>query len=175
MAEERDYKKEFYEYGESLGIKTNDLQRLMMLAKNHISEPPRIPKRILTEEEVKERFTHYLTVGQLKKDIERYGIPDEANVMVQRVEDVYYNTHGWGVLLKKGEHYHNMLSMNENMREEIARRERGEEPEYPRIEDPNKYICEDEKFLSEMSEQYHPAWCVVGYKDKDFLFLDLHY
>lgn len=172
---EKDYKKEFYEYGESLGIKIEDLQRLMMILKSHLSESPRLPKRILTEKEIKEEYGYYLTVGQLKKDIETYGISDDAHVMVQRVEDVYYNTHGWGVLLKKGEHYHNVLRMNENMREEIARRERGEEPEYPRIENPSNYICEDEKLLDEISEQYHPAWCVVGYKDKDFLFLDLHY
>lgn len=175
MAEEKDYKKEFYEYGESLGIKINDLQRLMMIAKNHFSESPKLPKRILTEKEIKEGYSYYLTVGQLKKDIEKYGISDDANVMVQRVEDVYYNTHGWGVLLKKGEHYYNALEHNKKMREEIARRERGEEPEYPGIEDPSKHICEDEKILDEISEQYHPAWCVVGYGDKDFLFLDLHY
>jgi hypothetical protein len=32
------YKEEFYEYGESLGIKVNDLQRLMMLAKLSIDK-----------------------------------------------------------------------------------------------------------------------------------------
>lgn len=144
---------------------------------NYKKEPIKsgVPRRILTEQEVKEKFKHYLTVGDLKKSIEGYNIPDEAKVVVQRIEDVYYNKHGWGSMLKEGEHYHNTIQMNENMREEIARRERGEESEYPEIENPNEYICEDEEILKELKDQYHPAWCVAGYKDKDFLFIDLHY
>lgn len=135
----------------------------------------RLPKRILTEKEVKEKFEHHLTVGDLKKSIELYNIPDEAKVVIQRIEDVYFKRHGWGVMLKEGEHYHNTIQMNKNMREEIARRERGEEPDYSKIEDPNQFILEDENILRELKEQYIPAWCVVGYEDKDFLFIDLHY
>jgi hypothetical protein len=135
----------------------------------------RVPRRILTEKEVKEKFKHYLTVGDLKKSIEDYNIPDESKVVVQRIEDVYYNKHGWGSMLKEGEQYCNATHMNENMREEIARRERGEEPHYPGIENPSEYICEDENILKELKDQYHPAWCVAGYEDKDFLFIDLHY
>jgi len=135
----------------------------------------RVPERILTEEEVTEKYTHYLTVGGLKKSIERYNIPDEAKVVVQRVEDSYYKKGSWGVMLKEGEHYNNAISFNKEMKEEIARRERGEEPEYDKIEDPSKYICEDEDKLKELKDQYTPAWCVVGYKDTNFLFLDLHY
>lgn len=145
------------------------------IVKNFKSKKVKSKNRILTEKEVTEKFTQHLTVGNLKKSIERYKIPDEAKVVVQRIEDVYYEKHGWGVMLKEGEHYHNKISFNEKMKEEIVRRERGEEPEYEKIKDPNKYICEDEEVLKELKDQYHPAWCVVGYEDKDFLFLDLHY
>jgi hypothetical protein len=149
-------------------------ETIIEIVKNFDNKKSRVPKRILTEEEVKEKFTHYLTVGGLKKSIERLNLTDEAKVVIQRVEDVYYNKHGWGVMLKEGEHYHNAIHMNKNMKEEIARRERGEEPEYPKMDDPIKYIFEDE-VLKELKEQYNPAWGVVEYKDKDFLFIDLHY
>jgi hypothetical protein len=135
----------------------------------------RVPDEILTEEEVKEDFKYYLTVGRLKEMIEEYKIPDEANVLTQRVEDVYYKKHGWGVILKEGDHYHSVISMNEKMIDEIARRERGEEPYYPQIKDPNDYIRENKKHLNEMKEQYTPVFCVAGYKDSGFLFLNLHY
>lgn len=144
------------------------------VVKEYSRKKSRVPKRILTEEEAKS-YRHNLTVGGLKKSIEDYGIPDEAKVVIQRIEDVYYDRHGWGVMLKEGEQYHNAIQMNESMKEEISRRERGEEPEYPGIDDPTEYICEDEDFLKNLKDQYHPAWCVAGYKDRDFLFIDLHY
>jgi hypothetical protein len=37
----------------------------------------------------------YLTVGELKKFIAEYKIPDDANVYYQRIEDVYFNKYGW--------------------------------------------------------------------------------
>lgn len=131
----------------------------------------------LTKEEILEYPTkyHYCTVGDLKKHIEKYNIPDTAPVLVQRIEDVYYEKHGWSSYLKEGEMFHNTVNMNENMKEEIARRERGEKPKYS-MDDPSKYIVEDEDFLSEMKDQYSPVWCAVFYKDdENILFLDLHY
>jgi len=44
------------------------------------------------------------------------------------------------------------------------------------MKDPSKFIGpEDEETLNALKEQYHPAWCVVGYKDEEHLFIDLHY
>ena len=193
-------KVKFYEYGQSLGIKINDLQRLMVLAKSSDVElEPIVPPTIISKEELKEKYEHGLTVGGLKKALEKCNLPDDGKVMIQRIEDRYYNgndisgfrgcddtedgiyppgsrTSGWGVYLKEGESYHSSISFNKKMREEVARRERGEEPEYDKMEDPLKFMCpEDEKTLNELKEQYTPAWCVVGYKDEEHLFIDLHY
>lgn len=57
----------------------------------------------MTSKEAKERFGvkgHYLTVGQLKKELDRY--PDDALVVSQRVEDKYYDTpnNGWTTIQK---------------------------------------------------------------------------
>lgn len=49
------------------------------------------------------KYDDYLTVGKLKDFLNRYNLPDDANVVIQRVEDVYYEKHGWGVYLKKSE------------------------------------------------------------------------
>lgn len=54
----------------------------------------------MTPQEFKERYTkhHYLTVGKLKEYLAHY--PDDALVVAQRVEDVYYEKHGWQTLKK---------------------------------------------------------------------------
>jgi hypothetical protein len=197
--EEKDYKKEFYEYGESLGIKINDLQRLMVLAKSaDVELSPTVPHNIISKEELKDRYLHNLTVGRLKEVLAETNLPDDGKVMIQRIEDRYFNgndisghggckesedgkfppgsrSNGWGIYLKEGYDFYSTTKMNKNMREEIARRERGEEPEYPKIEDPTKYIFEDEDTLSSLREQYYPAWGICGYSDEDHLFIDLHY
>lgn len=38
-------------------------------------------------------YTNHLTVGQLRKAME--GLPDDAPVVYQRIEDVYFEKHGW--------------------------------------------------------------------------------
>jgi hypothetical protein len=50
----------------------------------------------MTPKEFKEKYKHYLTVGKLKEYLEDY--PDDALVVSQRVEDVYYEKHGWETL-----------------------------------------------------------------------------
>ena len=54
----------------------------------------------LSKEEI-QNYEHTLTVGKLKEFIEEYNLPDDAKVLIQRVEDKYYES-GWGVHLKAG-------------------------------------------------------------------------
>lgn len=154
-------------------------------------------KNRLTKEQLLSYAQHgYCTVGDLKKFIEKNNIPDDALVLIQRVEDRYYDgvdisgmsgcetspdgkfpsgskSTGWGVYLKKGDQFYWQEAMNQNMKEEMERIKNGEEREYPGIEDPSKFI---ESPGEEFMEQYHPAWSPVFYKDDpDFLFIDLHY
>lgn len=138
----------------------------------------------------------YLTVGDLKRFIQKYNIPDHAPVLVERVEDKYYEgidvsgisgynesedgrfpegskSEGWGVYLKEGDSYRYTQTMNARMREEISRRKNGEHEKYPEIKDPSEYIVELDDSLK---NQYHPVWGPVFYSnDPDVLFLDLHY
>jgi hypothetical protein len=57
----------------------------------------------ITKEELK-KYNYYLTVGDLKKFLDKHNLPDNSPVLIQRVEDVYYEEHRWGVYLKEGEH-----------------------------------------------------------------------
>jgi hypothetical protein len=138
----------------------------------------------------------YCTVGDLKKFIEKHGIPDDSVILIQRIEDRYYEgvdisglsgcetsedgiyppgskSEGWGVYLKEGEQYYWQKETNRRMQQEIERRERGEDPEYPGIPNPSSFIVPlDETFM----DQYHPAWSPIFYPDDpDTLFIDLHY
>lgn len=127
----------------------------------------------ISKKELLTRYRDFMTVGSLKKFIEEHKVPDNARVMIQRVEDVYYEKHGWGVLLKEGECWWNCKIFNDKMKKEIKlRKSKKHKTQYSKIKDPKKYIAQ---LTDDMKEQYHPAWSCVGYKDKDFLFIDLHY
>ena len=58
----------------------------------------------ITKNELVNRYEHFLTVGDLKAFLNKHNLPDNAKVVVQRVEDVYYEKHNWGVYLKESEH-----------------------------------------------------------------------
>ncbi len=49
---------------------------------------------------------HYVTVGQLKKATE--SVPDTTPVLYQRIEDVYFQNHGWATYEMESEHLDNM-------------------------------------------------------------------
>lgn len=58
----------------------------------------------ITKDELKRRYDHFLTVRDLKEFLNRHDLPDDSKVLIQRVEDVYYEKYNWPVYLKEGEH-----------------------------------------------------------------------
>ena len=129
--------------------------------------------RILSKEKLLSyRESHYLTVGRLLEFIKDNNIPDDAIVVSQRVEDIYFETHNWGVYRKEGYHTHWMRDINKKIEDGIF----DDKEEFPLItEEMKKKFSEED--INNASEQYHPVWCPVLYKDdkNDILFLDLHY
>ena len=102
----------------------------------------------LTKEEVKSYHRELqLTVGDLKRVIEKYNLHDDVIVMVERVSDVYYEENGWGVYVLP-----NRFGMT-----------------------PTEDMSEEDSF--NLLEQYHPAYgCRINDEDKDdFLFIDMFY
>lgn len=60
--------------------------------------------REILKKELIDKSNHHLTVGDLKKFLNKHNLPDNAVVLIQRVEDIYYEKHQWGVYLKEGEY-----------------------------------------------------------------------
>ena len=99
-----------------------------------------------------------MTVGWLKKFIEENNIPDDAQIFVERVEDIYYEKHGWSKtsVFKENDIYYDMKQYKEtcyNMQE----------------------VNMTDEELESFKTQYHSIWCPVKYKDDNRLYLDLHY
>lgn len=45
--------------------------------------------------------TFKLTVGELKQHIKEHNLPDDAIVLVERVEDIYFTKHNWKTIKKE--------------------------------------------------------------------------
>lgn len=129
-----------------------------------------VPEKILTPEEVRNGYELYLTVGKLLEFIEKHDLPKDAKVVFQRIEDRYFEKHGWGVVLKEGFHYHSQVKRNKD----IDNGEFDDPEEYPLLKGKRPEKFPEDK-LDELKEQYIPIWCPVKYEDDDNLYLDAHY
>jgi len=125
----------------------------------------------ITKEELLNEYNDYLTVGDIKNFLLKHKLPDDAKVVIQRVEDKYYDDHNWGVYLKKGYHTSTDIEWNENINGKFL-----DEEKYPKLKNKklSEYTTEE---LKETMEQYTPAFQCAKYKDddNDVLFINLHY
>lgn len=121
---------------------------------------------------MKYRDGHYLTVGRLKEFLEEHReLSDDAIVVVERVEDVYYEKHGWTSYMEKGDAWY----YNQRWNDDIDSGKYLDKDQYPNIKESDLVKFTDEQ-MEESKTQYHPIWCCVKRKDDDeILFLDLHY
>lgn len=137
------------------------------------------------------RKTGYLTVGALKSFIEKNNIPDDALVLIERVEDKYFNgidisgmnsgngvlpegskTKGWGVYTKESYWYFVANEHNKKIESGVYL----DKEQYPDIEEGSAFLKPySEEELNDSKTQYHPAWCCVKYTDDNELFIDMHY
>lgn len=126
----------------------------------------------MTKEELLNKQNLSLTMKQLREFVNKNtDIKDNAPVLIERVEDVYFKEGGWDLLKVGGFQYHSQLCINNNMQEEIGRRERGEEPEYE-MEDPSKYIATEEE-LETFKEEFYIPHCITT--DKEIVYIYSHY
>jgi len=93
-----------------------------------------------------------LTIGDLRKWLDNNNdLPEDSLIMIQRVEDKYY----------EGLDVSGLRSSN------------GILPEGSKSEGWGQY--QKEQSYSGITN-YHPAWCCLRYKDeKNLMFIDLHY
>lgn len=126
---------------------------------------------IFSKEDLFKNHNLRLTVGDLKEFIYKNNLSDDAILVVQRVEDKYYEQNGWRVYLKEAYNSNYMRQWNED----IESGKYLDKDEFPDL-DENTLIPYTEEQIKNCMEQYTPAWCCVNYKeDKDILFIDLHY
>jgi len=123
-----------------------------------------------TKEELKTLTTkhHYLTVGDLKKAIA--DLDDSVPVIVERVEDKYYETGGWKVYKTENMFTHFLRKNNEL----IISGEYFNEDNYPDLKPENVVLATEEE-INDAKDQFHPAFCANASLEKDLLFIHLHY
>jgi hypothetical protein len=117
-----------------------------------------------------EKYKHYSTVGQLLEFIEKHNIPMDAKIMIQRVEDVYFEKNGWKTVNKEGYWYHASKSFNDS----IDSGELENKDEYPDVTE-ELLVKYTEEELENAKDKYYTCWCPVKYEDDDNLYLDAHY
>ena len=128
----------------------------------------------LTKEEVC-KIDHQISFGDLKKFIlNNPDIDEKTPVLIERIEDKYFEKRGWAFYLNDGFHYDTMVEFNNSMDEEQDRIDQGLEKEYPGIPDPivGKYEEED---LKEFKEQFYTGNCISLNKTKDLVLIYSHY
>ena len=127
--------------------------------------------RILTKNEILS-YNDYLTVGKCKEMLANCSLSDDAIVVVQRVEDKYYENHSWGVYLEDEQDSYSMKKFNDDLR---SGKFADNYEAYPHLT--NKELREfTEVEIQHAQWQYHPvfsAWAKPG--ETDVLFLDMHY
>jgi hypothetical protein len=125
----------------------------------------------LSLEELKD-YKEYCTIGQLLDFINEYNLPRDNKVLVERVEDVYYEEHGWKTVKKEEFMFWSEMEL-------INKAKSGgfnNKEDYPLMtEEKINNIIEMEKTIDGTKNEYHPVFSPVKYKDDDNLYLDLHY
>lgn len=138
-----------------------------MILKDKKIDTSKLPREI-RKEDLSSRYREYLTVKELREMLEKY--PDDAKILVQRIEDMYFQKYNWGVVFKEGDATRMTREFNEKLRDGTL----SNKEEYPELES-ERYRETTEEEMRIYHEQYHPVWCVVEYPNDENLYLDLHY
>lgn len=132
-------------------ITKDDIEKEFEKIKNHIAKPKSKPTNRNLPREIKQEdleVADCLTIGKLRELLVKYNLPDDGKVLVERVEDYYFEENNWGVVYKNSKSFTFGEMING--------------------------LSEDEKrtFL----DQFHPAWYASKFKDDDKnLYICLHY
>lgn len=136
---------------------------------------------VISKEELLNRKFDSLTMKDLRRFIlENPQMEDSTPVMVQRIEDIYFEgrdwnggrVNGWKVYLVEGEFWYSMERLNENMEEEIKNRKDGGEWQYPKIENPEEHKVE---MSDGLKEQFHSSFCITKENDDSVILIYNHY
>jgi len=136
---------------------------------------------VITKEELISKPRHSLTMGELCEFVyNNPQIPKDAPVMIERVEDTYFNKSefngqklaGWRVLLVEGYQYHSAKQYQLDILQEIEDRKNGKESQYPNMVNPEDHIFE---VGDDMKEQFYQPHCIVSDNDNSIVYIYSHY
>lgn len=131
-----------------------------------------LAKNTLDVNDIK-NHTEYYTVGQLKKFLEKYNIPDHAKICIQRVENIYFEQYDWSTIKKEGFQYREFEKYIEKAK---PGGEFHDKDKYPNLTDHDiNKILESSSNLRDLVDEYVPIWSPVKYDDDYNLYLDAHY
>lgn len=112
----------------------------------------------------------YFTVGDLVNFIKDNNINQNGKILVQRIEDVYYEEHNWSTLKVKGEIYYQALQWNKD----IDSGKYSNKEQYPHFDMEKHGSKYSEEFLNSLKEEYSVSNQPINY-DKNHLYIALHY
>ena len=126
----------------------------------------------LNLEELEGKYLGYCTVGDLLKFIEDHDVSKDSKILVERVEDFYYEKNGWETVKKQGDQYNSTMNLIDKAKNGVFSNKKV----FPRMtEEVIADILKLEEQLSDCLNEYHPVWSPVLYSGDDNLYLDLHY
>jgi len=113
------------------------------------------------------------TVGEFLKFVEENNIPMDAPILYQRIEDVYFENHGWRGKMMKSEAYHKAARHNADV---DSGKYRNQE-EYPNMT-PEAYekfaIKVSDAEMENLKDEYVEVFTTVLY-DKEHVYFTAHY
>ena len=108
-----------------------------------------------------------MTIKELREAIA--NLPDDGEVYVERIEDFYFEKHGWSVKKIEGEAYHRYIQWNKDIDSGIY----FDNENYPNIK-PGMLKKVTEEELEASKEQYIDTHCCINYDGKN-LYITSHY
>lgn len=122
----------------------------------------------ITKQELLNSKSDKLTMKDLRKFVENNtDIIDSTPILIERIEDKYFEDKGWKVLLVEGWNYSMIKEFNEKMKLDIELRKLGR-GEYDEKLNPEECISE---LTDDLKEQFFPAWCISKDNDNSVVYI----
>lgn len=109
-----------------------------------------------------------LTIGKLKEWIKKFDLSDDTIIVLQRIEDVYFEKHGWQTIKREG--YWSSYARRWN--KDIDEGKYLDKEKYPLMK-PENLVKVPEEDIEKSKLEYFTCQSPVFY-DKEFLYLDGH-
>lgn len=116
-----------------------------------------------------EKYEYFHTVGKLLDFIEKNNIPRDGKILVQRVEDFYFEKNNWKTIDMPGHQYY----MAEQMKNKALSGVFDDRKKYPKMTDKTRDALANQD-LEPLKDKYIVSFCAVKHDD-DNLYIDCHY